>query len=81
MDSHDPSGLLHLPLSPPPPGKISNFAHPESRASTIYIAAAVCLSLALVFAGLRIYAKFTIMKKMKWDDGESSLLAISFHYD
>lgn len=71
MATADPASFLKQPLSPPPTGVTSNFAHPESRASVIYIAAGICLTFILVFTALRFYAKITIMKEVKWDDGES----------
>lgn len=70
MASSDPSNLLGQPLSPPPPGVTSNFAHPKSRAFVVYVAAGICLPFVVVFAGLRFYAKATIQKKIRRDDGE-----------
>ncbi|KAL8822520.1 MAG: hypothetical protein Q9191_006744, partial [Dirinaria sp. TL-2023a] len=60
--------VLDEPLMPPPPGQVSNFANPPSSASAVYIAAGICLPLILLFAGLRFYAKFRILKKKTWDD-------------
>ena len=77
MASSDPSSILDQPLSPPPPGVTSNFAHPQSRASAIYTAAGICLPIILIFAALRFYAKATIMKRIRWDDGESTISPFS----
>lgn len=57
------------PLALPPPGIKANFQNPESRASWIYIAAAVCLPLIILFASLRFYAKLYLTKARTWDDG------------
>lgn len=62
--------LSDQPALPPPPGVTSNLTHAKSRASAVYIAAGVCFPLILVFAALRFYAKVTIMRRIKWDDGE-----------
>jgi hypothetical protein len=68
MASSSPSDLLDQPISPPPPGQHSDFAHPPSIASKLYIAAGICLSLILIFATMRFYAKIILKKKRTWDD-------------
>lgn len=70
MALSDPSRLRDQPMSPPPPGITSTFADPKSRASVVYITTEIYLPLILIFATLHFYAKFTIMEKIKWDDGE-----------
>lgn len=68
MSSLSSTKVLDEPLMPPPPGQVSNFANPPSSANAVYIAAGICLPLILLFAGLRFYAKFKILKKKTWDD-------------
>jgi hypothetical protein len=60
---------FNAPLTEPPEGHIPNFVNPDSIAYQIYAAGGISLSLILLFAGLRIYAKVVLMhKKWTWDD-------------
>lgn len=69
MASITSPSLLDFPLSPAPEGVTSNFKNPTSRANQVYIAAAICLPLIFLFAGLRIWAKLSLMKgRRTWDD-------------
>ena len=66
--------LQDQPLMPPPPGRVPNFVHPESRAWEINVAASICLPLIALFAAMRFYAKAVILKNWKWDDGKLAAL-------
>ncbi|MCJ1381606.1 hypothetical protein MMC17_004717 [Xylographa soralifera] len=68
MSSSTLAGLENEPLGAPPPGVIPNFAHPETTAPELYVAAGICIPLILVFAVIRFYAKIAIMKKWTMDD-------------
>ena len=62
------------PLIPPPPGRVPNFVHPESRAWEINVATSICLPFIALFAAMRLYAKAVVLKKWKWDDGRLAVL-------
>lgn len=49
--------LAHVPLVIPPPGTISNFINPASRATLLIVPNTVSLALMLLFVSLRIYSK------------------------
>lgn len=68
--------LQHQPLMLPPPGRVPNLIHPESRAWETKLATGICLPLIALFAAMRFYAKAAILRKWKWDDGK---LALLFH--
>jgi len=47
--------LDRIPLQPPPPGVVSNFEHPVSRAAEVQITTYVFLPLMVIFVLLRLY--------------------------
>ena len=67
MDSSD---YANIPVGKPPPGVISNFDHPQSRAIVEYVGVSICLGFALIFVLLRIYVKLAVTRAWGWDDGE-----------
>ena len=71
MSASNMPDVSKQPLLPPPPGQVSNFVSPESRAYAVYVAAGICLPLVVVFAALRFYAKLKLMKRKTWGDCES----------
>ena len=66
-----------LPVGNPPPGVISNFDHPPSRAVVEYVGIGVCLGVTLVFVLLRIYVKVARTRAWGWDDGD---FAVCVHF-
>jgi hypothetical protein len=61
--------LATTPLIPPPPGKKSNFAHPESRANELVVTSSIFLVFVVAFSCNRVYVKLRLKKKVNWDDG------------
>lgn len=55
--------ISNIPLLPLPPGVTQNLDNPESRAYWIYITVGLCLPIILVFAAIRFYVKFFIIKR------------------
>ncbi len=69
MESHisaptNPSAIL----ATPPPSVIPNMVNPESRAWQVYVTAAICGILVLLFNIIQIYTRFFIMKRIWFDD-------------
>lgn len=62
--------LSNIPLLPLPPGVTQNLDNPESRANWIYATVGLCLPIILVFAAIRFYVKFFIIKARTRDDCE-----------
>lgn len=60
--------ISNIPLLPLPPGVTQNLDNPESRAYWIYITVGLCLPIILVFAAIRFYVKFFIIKARTRDD-------------
>ena len=60
--------IQNQPVLPAPDGIVPDLSNPKSRAFEIYVTAAVCLPLIVLFTVLRCYAKIVIMKKWTWDD-------------
>lgn len=56
------------PLVRPPPGRTANLEHPESNSYHVYIAAAVCIPLIVIFAILRIYSTIRLRQRRSKDD-------------
>ena len=65
-----------LPLAPPPPGVVPDFAHPQSRSYQTFVVAGIFIALSLSFTITRIYAKFVVIKSRTWDDCMSLFLRI-----
>jgi len=61
----DPS---KIPLAQPPPGMIPNFEHPESRCWQVYLTAAICSAVVIIFITLRLYSRIVVTKKQTLDD-------------
>lgn len=61
LESHTSSSmndyLANVPVVIPPPGTISNFNNPASRATLVIVPNTVSLALMLLFVSLRIYSK------------------------
>ena len=66
--------LRHVPWLPPPPGRLSNFQYPESRASAFIIVLSIFLAVVIVFVVLRLYVRLRVLRSPWWDDGEMSKL-------
>lgn len=60
--------ISNIPLLPLPPGVTQNLDNPESRAYWIYVTVGLCLPIILVFATIRFYVKFFIIKARTRDD-------------
>ena len=56
------------PLARPPPGQTANLDHPVSHSYEVYVTAAVCIPLILIFATLRIYNVIWIRRFRTPDD-------------
>ena len=67
----DPSYYANLPADAPPPGVVSNFDHPDSRAIAAHIGMGICMGVTLIFVILRAYVKLAITHLWGWDDCES----------
>ena len=57
-----------VPALPPPPGVISNFYDPPSRAPELRIGMGVCIGTTSVLLVLRLYTKLAITHTAGWDD-------------
>ena len=66
----DPSYYANLPVGAPPPGVVSNFDHPSTRATEVRITMGICLGITSVFIVLRLYVKILITHMWGWDDCE-----------
>ena len=80
MASPPSPDILNQPILPPPPGKVPNFLNPPSTAKAVYVAAGICLPLILLFAVLRYFAKFKILKRKTWDDCGFSYSSVAFPF-
>jgi len=58
------------PAATPPPGIVSDFDHPPSRANVVYAVMGVCLALCTLLVGIRLYTRARIIKSLWWDDCE-----------
>lgn len=56
------------PLALPPPGQTVNMTHPASNSYHVYITAAICIFLILIFAVLRTYSNIYIRRHRTLDD-------------
>jgi len=65
--------LDRIPLQPPPPGVVSNFEHPVSRAAEVQITTYVFLPLMVIFVLLRLYTRLKITPKFGADDCKASI--------
>ncbi|KAF2236256.1 hypothetical protein EV356DRAFT_513178 [Viridothelium virens] len=64
---------LDQPLSTPPSGEKSDFGNSATnRVFQLYIVVGICLSLILIFAIARFFAKWKILKRKSWDDSQAS---------
>lgn len=57
-----------MPVATPPPGYITNFISPPSRAYQVYTVYAVFFTLTVLFVATRLYAKLVLLKTWAWDD-------------
>ena len=62
--------LAELPLATPPPGVNSNFDDPPTSGTKFIIVGGVMIPLMLVFFTIRIITKYTIIRRLSWDDCE-----------
>ncbi|KAI0099088.1 hypothetical protein GGR51DRAFT_576464 [Nemania sp. FL0031] len=60
--------LATTPVRPPPPGRMSNLTHPESRSYQLYILIAVLTALVVVIISLRLYTRLRITRSFGMDD-------------
>lgn len=63
-----------VPAVTPPPGVISNFEDPPSKAHIIHIVMSVCLGLVTLLVAVRIYTRACISKPLWWDDCKFSIM-------
>lgn len=66
------SSFNDIPFLSPPPGQVTNFENPESRALAITIICSICLALMWPVFLMRIYAKVWVIRAFGWDDGQSA---------
>ena len=71
-----PSDFSNLPALPPPPGVVSDFVHPHTRAKETIAISAICLSLMFPIVIMRLYSRLWIARSFRGDDGEPTLSAI-----
>ncbi|KAI9707759.1 MAG: hypothetical protein M1836_000721 [Candelina mexicana] len=69
-DADNPKDLSQG-MIPPPPGVVPNFINPTHRTGTAIACNVVCLTLALVFVGLRLWTKTFIIRSVGWDDSQN----------
>lgn len=62
----------------PPPGLVSNFVDPPSKAPIIYAVMSICLGLVTLLVAIRIYTRVRITKSLWWDDTASVLAWVFF---
>lgn len=70
------SEYANLPFVNPPPGVVSNFDNPPSRALDMYIGMGTCTAVSMLFFALRMYAKLIVTHTPGWDDCETHLSII-----
>ena len=75
-----PVDYANLPAGSPPPGVLPNFEHPDSRATEVYVAIGICMSITLIFIILRLYVKLCVTHLWGWDDGKLSETALDWKY-
>lgn len=75
LNADNLSQYLDYPSQPPPPGVTPNFTNPVSIAYRVYITGAVCISLMVASALLRLISK-TYYTRKTINVGEESL----FHF-
>jgi hypothetical protein len=63
-----PEMLMHIPVTPPPPGVTSNFINPQSRAKQTQITIGVMLALMIPPLIMRIYTRSRKQKIFGMDD-------------
>jgi len=59
------------PLIPPPPGRISNFANPDTHTDVTIIICSVAFAFMMSFVSLRIYARLWVARTFSIDDCKS----------
>ncbi|KAF2729423.1 hypothetical protein EJ04DRAFT_67126 [Polyplosphaeria fusca] len=59
---------MTTPFRSPPPGVVPNFANPPFMGLPVIVTASICLPLVVLFAAVRIWSKFFILRKWKLDD-------------
>jgi hypothetical protein len=57
---------------PPPPGVAPNFVNPPFKGLQIIITGIIFPVLMLPFIGARLYAKYSLLKRMHYDDCETA---------
>lgn len=62
MADHGPPDLSKIPTMPPPPGLMSNFVNPPTRAGEVIAAFSICFALATIFVGLRLYVRLAMIR-------------------
>ena len=69
-----PADLSDLPFILPPAGETRNFDNPYSRGGTFTAVATTITVVMILFVINREYTKYFIIRKLGWDDCESSKL-------
>ena len=64
--------LSQVPALEPPLGVIPNFVNPYTRGPMLLALIAVAIGIMYLFVTARLYAKFYVLKRLTWEDCESS---------
>lgn len=70
--------LLAQPALPAPPGVTTNFDNPPKSNTIAWVVTTLCLMVATVCLFLRLFARVWLEKKMRVEEGESSISSDSF---
>ncbi|KAH9862708.1 hypothetical protein J1614_010801 [Plenodomus biglobosus] len=82
INSIPPALLATLPAASPPPGVVSNFDNPPSRANLLLGLTSAFFALAVISYSIRMYTKIRILRKVTWDDCKSDgVTSIAFKVD
>ena len=67
-DSTDPAVIQGLPAAKPPVGVVPNLVDPGSEGPILIAVGSVLVAIMLLFVAVRIYTKFTIVRRSSPDD-------------
>lgn len=72
--------LLAQPALPAPPGVTPNFDNPPKSNTIAWVVTTLCLVIATICLSLRLFARVWLEKKMRAEEGESTISFGSFGY-